>query len=67
VAVLADDLIIASDTPASSLWLVRDGQGVQVELADENVAPTGVAVRDSTLYVADLGGRVWVFDLKLDN
>jgi uncharacterized protein (TIGR03663 family) len=66
VAVLGPDLWLASDTPASALWLIRDGRPMRIDLAAEDIAPSGVAFRDGSLYVADVSGRLWVFDLNLN-
>jgi DNA-binding beta-propeller fold protein YncE len=67
LAVLAPGLWVASDTPASALWVVREGVARRVDLGGHGITPTGVAFGAGALYVADLGGRVWVFDLKLDS
>ena len=67
IAVVTPELWVVSDTPGQALWVVRDGTVDRVSLASEDIAPTGVAVSAGSLYVADLGGRIWVFDLKLDS
>ncbi|HPA80795.1 MAG TPA: TIGR03663 family protein [Thermoanaerobaculales bacterium] len=67
LAVLAPGLWVASDTPGSALWVVREGTPRRVDLGGHEITPTGVAFGAGALYVADLGGRVWVFDLKLDS
>jgi len=61
------ELWVVSDTPGQALWVVRDGAVDRVSLASEDIAPTGVAVAGQSLYVADLGGMIWIFDLKLDS
>jgi hypothetical protein len=58
---------VVTDTPASALWVVRDGMPRRVDLGGHDITPTGVAYGAGALYVADLGGRVWVFDLELDS
>ena len=67
LAVLAPGLWVVSDTPASALWVVRQGSARRVDLGGHGISPTGVAFGAGALYVADLGGRVWIFDLKLDS
>jgi uncharacterized protein (TIGR03663 family) len=67
VAVVGPELWLASDTPAAALWVIRDGQPQRVDLAGDGINPTGLAARGSTLYVADLGGRLWAFDLNLNS
>ncbi len=67
VAVLAPELWVVSDTPGSALWVIDHGVPRRVSMADQSIVPTGVASDGQTLWVADLGGMVWVFDLKLDS
>lgn len=67
IAVVAPDFWVVSDTPGQKLWIVRRGGVEGVSLAAEGISPTGVAVAGQSLYVADLGGKIWVFDLKLDS
>jgi len=57
---------LVSDTPAGSLWLVRDGVPERLDLQDSGIQPTGLAwdADSRTLVVADLTGAVWVFDLE---
>jgi hypothetical protein len=66
VAVLDSDIWLTSDTPASALWLIRDGQPMRIDLGADGIAPSGLAFRDGSLYVADVSGRLWVFDLNLN-
>jgi len=66
-AVLGEGRWLATDTPASALWLVEDGRERRIELAGAGIAPTGLARSDGRLYLADAGGRVWVFDLAGGN
>jgi sugar lactone lactonase YvrE len=67
VVVLGDDLWLVSDSPASALWLIRGGRPIRIDLGADGIAPTGVAVGDGSLYVADLSGRLWAFDLSLNS
>jgi uncharacterized protein (TIGR03663 family) len=67
VAVLGPELWVVSDTPGSALWVIRDRVPRRVSMADQGIVPTGVAAFDDSLLVADLGGRVWIFDLNLDS
>ena len=66
VAVLDSGLWLVSDTPASALWLIRDGRPIRIDLGADGIAPSGIAVREGSLYVADISGRLWVFDLNLN-
>jgi sugar lactone lactonase YvrE len=65
--VLAEGLWVVTDPPASALWIVRDGEPRSVSLAEHGLTPAGVAAGESSLYVTDLTGRVWVFELILNN
>jgi sugar lactone lactonase YvrE len=67
VAVLGPELWVASDTPGGALWVIEERVPRRVTLADQGIAPTGVAARGDRLWVADQGGRIWIFDLKLDS
>jgi hypothetical protein len=67
VAVLGPKLWLASDTPAATLWLVRDGVPEPIDLGTDGIVPSGLAMAGSRLYVADVGGRVWVFDLSVNS
>jgi uncharacterized protein (TIGR03663 family) len=63
VAVLPDGRLVASDTPAGALWLI-DGDGVRrIDLSGDGITPTGLDVRDGTLAIGDLDGRVWLVDI----
>jgi sugar lactone lactonase YvrE len=35
----------------------------KIDLTDAGIAPSGIARDGDTLYVADVGGRVWAFTL----
>lgn len=63
ITVLGDGGLLASDTPASALWLIGDGAPRRIDLADAGISPTGVAYRDGTLYMADTAGRIWLLTL----
>jgi uncharacterized protein (TIGR03663 family) len=67
VVALTPDLWLATDTPASALWIVREGRPHRLDLSPDGITPTGVAAHGSTLALADLEGRVWIFDLKLNS
>jgi len=56
-----------TDTPAKSLWLVEDGVAQQIDLTDADIQPSGLARFGDTLYVADIGSRVWAFQLPADD
>jgi sugar lactone lactonase YvrE len=67
IAVITPELWVVSDTPASAIWIIRSGRPQRVPLADDGIVPTGVAFDGTTLYLADLGGRVWQLDLDLNS
>jgi uncharacterized protein (TIGR03663 family) len=67
VAALGPRLWLASDTPAATLWLVRDGVPEPIDLGSDGIVPSGLAVDGSRLLVADVGGRIWVFDLSVNS
>jgi sugar lactone lactonase YvrE len=67
VAVLSPELWVVSDTPGAALWVIDRRVPRRVSVADQGIIPTGVAANGSTLWVADQGGKVWVFDLKMDS
>jgi len=58
-AALAEDLWLVTDPPASALWLVRSGRVERLDLGEAGITPSGLAWRDSSLWLSDLGGRVW--------
>ena len=45
VAVLGPELWVASDTPGGALWVIEERVPRRVTLADQGIAPTGVAAR----------------------
>ena len=63
-AVLAADLWLVTDPPASALWLVRPAGVERIDLASSGIVPGGIAWRDGSLWLSDLGGRVWHFQLS---
>ncbi len=67
VTVVAPGLWLASDTSGKALLVVRRGVVSRIDLGGSGITPTGVARQGSSLYVADLAGRVWVFDLALNS
>jgi sugar lactone lactonase YvrE len=54
---------LVTDAPARALWLVEGGSARRIELGPEGITPGGLARSGDTLFVADLGGRVWALDL----
>jgi len=63
VVALGEDHWLVTDVPAKSLWLVEGGSVREVDLAADGITPSGLAVGDTTLFVADLDGRVWAMRL----
>jgi len=63
ILALAENRWLVTDAPGRSLWLVEDGVAQQIDLADADIQPSGLARYGDTLYVADLGSRVWAFTL----
>jgi hypothetical protein len=63
VLALAENRWLVTDTPSRSLWLVEDGVVQQLDLTDADIQPSGLARHGDTLFVADIGSRVWAFDL----
>jgi uncharacterized protein (TIGR03663 family) len=61
--VLDQDRWLVTDVPAKCLWLVEGGVPRKIDLADAGIVPSGLARHGDTLYVADLGSRVWAFKL----
>ena len=56
---LDEDRWLVTDVPAQSLWLVEGGTVRKLDLSAEGITPSGLAVRNGTLFVADLDGGVW--------
>ena len=67
ILALAENRWLVTDAPGGSLWLVEDGVAQQIDLADADIQPSGLARYGDTLYVADLGSRVWAFQLPADD
>jgi len=63
ILALAEDRWLATDTPAKSLWLVKDGVPQKIDLTEADIVPSGLALHGDTLYVSDLGSKVWAFEL----
>jgi sugar lactone lactonase YvrE len=60
---LAPERWLVTDAPARALWLVEGGSPRRIALGAEGITPSGLARAGDTLYVADLGGRVWALEL----
>ena len=67
VIALAEDQWLVTDTPGKSLWLVKDGVPQRIDLTDADIAPSGLARYGDTLFVADVVGRLWAFELPSDD
>jgi hypothetical protein len=67
VAVVAPDVWVVTDPPQAALWVVRDGRAVRVDTRSDGLVPAGVAFADGTLWVTDLSGAVWAFELVGDD
>ena len=63
IVVLGEERFLVSDTPASTLWLVEDGNVRRISLGEAGIAPTGLAHREGILYVGDTAGRVWMLTI----
>jgi hypothetical protein len=63
ILALAEDRWLITDVPAKSLWLVEGGTPTRLDLREHDIAPSGLARYGDTLYVSDLGSRVWAFEL----
>jgi uncharacterized protein (TIGR03663 family) len=63
VLALEDDRWLVTDVPASSLWLVDNGVAEKIDLSEADIVPSGLARFEDTLYIADLGSRVWACKL----
>jgi sugar lactone lactonase YvrE len=63
VVALGEDFWLVTDVPAKALWLINGGSVREVHLAEDGITPSGLAVGDGTLFVADLAGRVWAIGL----
>lgn len=64
LAVLPGGRLLVSDTPARALWLVDGAEVRRIDLSSEGIRPTGLDVRENTLAIGDLEGRVWLLDLN---
>jgi len=54
---------LVTDAPARALWLVERGAARRIELGAEGITPSGLARSGDTLFIADIGGRVWALDV----
>ncbi len=67
VLALAENRWLVTDIPAKSLWLVTDGAAQRIDLSEADIVPSGLARFGDTLFVSDLGSRVWAFELPPDD
>jgi uncharacterized protein (TIGR03663 family) len=67
VVTLTENRWLVTDIPAASLWLVEDGMARKIDLRETDIVPSGLALHEQTLYVSDLGSRVWAFELPGDD
>jgi len=63
VLALDEDRWLVTDVPGKSLWLVTNGVAQKIDLSEADIQPSGLARHGDTLYVADLGSRMWAFKL----
>jgi sugar lactone lactonase YvrE len=63
ILALAEDHWLVTDVPAKSLWSVNDGVPTRIDLGEDGIVPSGLARHGDTLFVSDLGSRVWAFQL----
>jgi len=64
LAVVRNDLWIATDPPANALWLVEGGRPRRLDLGSDGITPAGVAFSHDTLWITDLAGTVWAVTLE---
>jgi uncharacterized protein (TIGR03663 family) len=57
---LAPGRWLVTDVPARALWVVDNGAARRVDLGPYGITPSGLARGAGAVYLADLGGRVWV-------
>jgi hypothetical protein len=67
ILALAEDRWLITDVPAKSLWLVESGVPTRIDLREHDIVPSGLARHGDTLYVSDLGSRVWAFELPSED
>jgi sugar lactone lactonase YvrE len=66
ILALAEDHWLATDVPAKSLWSVKGGVPTKIDLGEDGIVPSGLARYGETLFVSDLGSKVWAFELPED-
>jgi uncharacterized protein (TIGR03663 family) len=67
VLALSENRWLVTDVPAKSLWLVESGVPTRIDLREHDIVPSGLAHHGNTLYVSDLGSRVWAFELPSED
>jgi uncharacterized protein (TIGR03663 family) len=67
ILALAEDRWLITDVPGKSLWLVESGVPTRIDLREHDIVPSGLARHGDTLYVSDLGSRVWAFELPSED
>ena len=63
IVAFGDNRLLVSDTPASSLWLIEDGDPRRIALGEAGISPTGLAEHNGVLYMGDTTGRVWMMTI----
>ncbi|MGE0827108.1 MAG: NHL repeat-containing protein [Candidatus Binatia bacterium] len=65
VVAIRDNLWLATDLPNGGLWFIEGAQPRFVRLSTPDIQPSGLAwdAHTNTLYLSDLGGRLWQFHL----
>jgi uncharacterized protein (TIGR03663 family) len=54
---------LATDVPGKCLWLVDNGVATKLDLSEDGIVPSGLARHGSTLFLSDIGSKVWAFTL----
>jgi uncharacterized protein (TIGR03663 family) len=67
VLALSEDRWLVTDPPIKSMWLVEEGKPKKIDLKDEGIIPSGLALYGDTLFVSDLGSKVWAFELPVSD
>lgn len=65
VVAIRKNVWLATDLPNAGLWIIRDSQARFIDLSTDGIQPSGLAWDEhtNTLYLSDLGGRLWQFQL----
>ncbi len=65
VVAIQQNVWLATDLPNAGLWIIRDSQVHFIDLSTDGIQPSGLAWDEhtNTLYLSDLGGRLWQFQL----